>query len=187
MNQQLPVKMSVEQFLAWCEKQAEGRYELVQGKVVMMAPERARHVKTKARVWRALEDATRQSKYVCHVFTDGIGVRVGPDDLREPDASVQVGGEVSDDAMVLEHPTILVEVLSPSSEHSDTGAKLEEYFSIASVKHYLIVNAERRSVIHHTRMEGGHIDTIVRTNGLIDFAPFDFSVSIAAFFGEVDR
>jgi Uma2 family endonuclease len=182
MNQQLPVKMSVDQFLVWSEAQAEGRYELVRGRVIMMAPERVRHVRTKGRVFRALEDAVVGSKFKCHVFTDGIGVRITPDDLREPDASIQVGGEIADDAMELSAPSILIEVLSPSSEYSDTGEKLEEYFSIASVKHYLIVNPERHSVIHHRRAEGGHIDTVVLKQGRVEFEPYDFGVDISAFF-----
>jgi Uma2 family endonuclease len=179
--------MTAEQFLEWSELQPEGRFELVNGEVIMMAPERVRHVRTKGSVFIALLNAVRKSKLNCHVLGDGIGVKTGSHMVREPDASVQVGGELDPDSLVLDAPSILVEVLSPSNERSDTGEKLEEYFSLPTVQHYLIVNPERKSVIHHRRMDGGHIDTVVRHDGEINFEPFDFSVDVMALFGEVDQ
>ena len=46
---------------------------------------------------------------------------------------------------------VLVEVVSPSSRARDSGSKLEDYFRMPSVRHYLIVKTENRSVIHHER------------------------------------
>jgi Uma2 family endonuclease len=73
---------------------------------------------------------------------------------------------------------IVVEVVSPSSERDDTGDKLLEYFSVASIRHYLIVRPEQGAVIHHARAEGGEIVTRILTSGVIDLTPPGLSVPI---------
>lgn len=187
MNTHTPVRMTVEQYLNWSEAQPEGRFELAGGEVIVMASERVRHVQAKGYVYSALFEAAKSCTTVCYVLGDGIGVRTGPDTVREPDASVQVGGVLDPDSMLMESPSILCEVLSPSSERSDTGQKLEEYFSLPSVQHYLIVNPDKKSVIHHVRKQNGHIDTVILHEGTIEFVPFGFSVRVRSFFDEVDE
>ena len=53
-------RMTVTEFLAWASAQPRGRYELVRGEVVAMAPERARHNLVKFAVVRALGDAVTE-------------------------------------------------------------------------------------------------------------------------------
>ena len=48
MTAQSKQRMTVQEFLAWAAAQPRGRYELVRGEVVAMAPERARHNLVKA-------------------------------------------------------------------------------------------------------------------------------------------
>jgi Uma2 family endonuclease len=186
MNVVLPQKISIEQFLVWAEQQSEGRYELVGGKVVMMAPERVGHVRAKGRVYAALTRAMGAAKIVGEVFTDGVGIRTGGEFLREPDASVQLGDAVDPDVMILDSPCIVVEVLSPSSVATDTVDKLEEYFSVPSIRHYLIVNNAKRSVTHHSLSDDASIKTVIYHDGTIDFLPFGFSVDVVEFFGEAN-
>ena len=90
--------------------------------------------------------------------------------VYEPDALVRCGPALPDDAIKVIDPMIIVEVLSPSTRARDTGAKLEDYFSLSSLRHYLILKTENRSVIHHARDDAGAIAThIIR--GWNDTAP----------------
>ena len=73
---------------------------------------------------------------------------------------------------------IVVEVVSPSSERDDTGEKLVEYFSVASIRHYLIVNPFRRVVIHHARDDAGTIVTRIMIDGTIDLTPPGMDVAV---------
>ena len=59
----------------------------------------------------------------------------------------------------------MVEVLSPSSLARDSGAKLEDYFRLPSVRHYLIVKTENRTIIHHARGADGIILTRIVHEG----------------------
>jgi Uma2 family endonuclease len=176
--------MKVPEFLAWADKQPEGkRYELVDGEVVAMAPERARHNLTKLAVARALGDAVETAKVPCTVFTDGVTVAINDDTAREPDASVQCGAEVDLDSMVVVAPLIVVEVASPSSERDDAEAKLIEYFSVTSIRHYLIVYPQKRVVVHHRREDGGDITTRILHDGEIMLNPPGMTVSVTALLG----
>ena len=64
---------------------------------------------------------------------------------------------------------IVVEVVSPSSQSLDSGAKLIDYFRVLSVRHYVIVRTKDRTLIHHTRSEGGEILTRIVRDGRLDF------------------
>jgi len=164
-------RMKVPECLAWAEAQPQGRYELVNGEVVAMVPERVRHNLVKLAVARALGEAVRRANLPCTVFTDGVGIIINESTVREPDASVQCGGELKLDSMTLDAPLIVVEVASPTSEHHDTHAKLVEYFSVRSIRHYLIVLPEQGVVVHYRRNDGGALDTRIGRDGEIDLTP----------------
>ena len=181
----LPTKrMNVPEFLAWAQRQPEGcGYELVDGEIIAMAPERVFHNLAKLAVARALQDSVRAANLPCTVFTDGITVRINDDTAREPDACVQCGVEADLDSMLVDAPLIVVEVASPTSERDDTGAKLVDYFSVPSIRHYLIVFPRRRVVVHYQRGEGGKIDARIAHDGEIDLSPPGFTVAVAALLG----
>jgi Uma2 family endonuclease len=86
------------------------------------------------------------------------------------------------DAIEIDNPVVVVEVLSPSTAAIDHGAKLSGYFSVASVLHYLILDPERRVVIHHKRGGGDAIETRVLTGGVARFDPPGFEVAVEALF-----
>ena len=177
--------MTVQEFLTWAAAQPRGRYELVRGEVVAMAPERARHNLVKAAVFRALSDAVARAALPCTVFTDGMTVVIDNEHSREPDAAVQYSVAVDLDSMILEAPFIVVEVTSPSSERDGTGDKLVEYFSVASIRHYLIVNPEKSVVIHHGRNDTRDISTRIVSDGEISLYPPGMAVSVKDFLAGV--
>jgi Uma2 family endonuclease len=179
ITQSKPRRMNVAEFLAWASSQVRGRYELVRGEVVAMAPERALHNRVKAAVIRALEDAISRAGLPCIAYTDGMTVIIDNEHAREPDAAVQCGVAFDPAATVLEAPLLVVEITSPSSERDDTGEKLVEYFSVASIQHYLIVNPSKMVVIHHARGPGGDISTHITSSGEISLTPPGMTVPVA--------
>jgi Uma2 family endonuclease len=177
--------MNVQEFLAWAAAQPRGRYELVGGEIVAMAPERALHNLVKLAVVRALGDAVARAGLPCTVFTDGMTVVIDNEHSREPDAAVQCNVSTDLDSTILEQPLIVVEVTSPSSERDDTGDKLVEYFSVPSIRHYLIVNPAKRVVVHHARDEVGEISTHILSGGQLDLRPPGMAVPVCEFLPEV--
>ena len=173
--------MTVEEFLPWAEGK-EGHWELHDGVPAMMAPERSVHAETKAEAYVALREAIRQKRLSCRVYPDGMAVQVDARTTYEPDASVVCGARVPADAIEIDNPVIVVEVLSPSTAAIDHGRKLSGYFSLPSVQHYPILDPDRRVVIHHKRGASDAIETRVLTDGLARLDPPGFEVAVEALF-----
>jgi Uma2 family endonuclease len=162
--------MTREEYRAWAEQQPRGRFERHRGIVVAMAPERAEHALRKASVWRVLRERVRAAGLPCQVFPDGMTIEVGDSDY-EPDAVLRCGPSLPNNAVALPDPLVIVEVLSPSTSAIDRGHKLREYFSLRSLRHYLIVWPDVRRVVHHRRGEDGTLDTAVVTDGEVRLDP----------------
>jgi Uma2 family endonuclease len=179
-----PLRMTADEFIAWAmERQDGGRCELVAGEVVAMAPERLAHARVKARVHRALADAIEHGGLPCEAFPDGMAVEVAADTVYEPDAMVRCGAPLPGETVKVLDPVVVVEVLSPSTRARDAGAKLDDYFRMPSVRHYLILKIENRTIIHHTRGEGGEVATrILRDNGTLRLDPPGITLDVADLF-----
>jgi Uma2 family endonuclease len=150
--------MTADEFIAWAMEQPETEhYELIDGEVTPMAPERSLHALTKFQVARRLAEAIAAAGAPCTAYPDGMAVEIESATVYEPDACVRCGPPLPPDAVRLPDPLIVVEVLPPSASAVDFGTKLEDYFRIPSVRHYLILDAKRRSVMHHGRDEAGAI------------------------------
>ncbi len=169
----LPIeKMTSQAFLDWTSSQPKGRYELVDGEVVAMAPERVRHVIVKGNVFSALRQAIGDAGLPCMVFTDGASVVINEWTTYEPDATVQCGVTVDLDSMVAEKPMIVVEVTSPSSDARDNSSKLADYFTVPSILHVLIVDPVRKILIQHSRGSGTDLVTrIVHSHEVLRLDP----------------
>jgi Uma2 family endonuclease len=176
-------RMKIDEFLAWSARQPDDRYELVDGEVVAMTRDTVRHNRTKFAACRTLDDAARAAGLPCVVLIDGVGVAINDRTLRIPDVLVQCGAEPNPDALIVESPLIVVEVVSPSSERDDAEAKLVDYFSVASIRHYLIVFSEKRVVVHHRRNDGGDIATRIAHDGDIVLTPLGMAVPVVALLG----
>jgi Uma2 family endonuclease len=178
---------TIDAFLAWAERQAEGRYELVEGVIRAMAPERLPHAEVKFNITRAFKDAIKRAGAPCIAVVDGLGVKTGDDTVRIPDALVNCGGRITRETMIAPHPVIVVEVISPTSGNRDLMRKYFEYFRNNAVQHYLIVDTGDRTVLHHYRGpdEGLRSGGTEHGEGLV-FDPPGIEVVTADFFEGLD-
>lgn len=60
---------------------------------------------------------------------------------------------------VLLNPTILIEILSPSTERFDAIKKFRHYQSIASLQEYVLVDPKEPIIVHHRRNAGDEWST----------------------------
>jgi Uma2 family endonuclease len=170
--------MTVDEFLVWAADQP-GRYELYDGVVYAMTPERAKHAETKFLVQAALAAAIRRHGLPCHMLPDGMTVRVAADAAHEPDALVYCGSKLQASAIEVPNPIIVVEVLSPSTRHIDAQIKLAGYFGLPSVAHYLVVDPDKPLIVHHARRADDTILTRLVRDGAIRLDPPGLELSIA--------
>lgn len=178
----MPTKLTRQAFRDWAEQQPRGRFERADGQPVAMAPERWVHARLKARVWQALDRAIRDANLPCEAAPDGMTVEIDDDTDYEPDALVNCGPPISDDATAAPNPVVIVEVLSPSTAALDAGGKLADYFRVPSVRHYLLVRPLRPEIIHHRRT-GDRIETAIIRQGTISLDPPGISFALEAIYG----
>lgn len=183
--------MTFEEFLAWAEtvpKEA-GRFELWDGRVISkrgpagsMNAERSQHWEMKAALFAALRDAIKSAGVEAHAAIEGPTVKL-PATGRgvEPDVLVYLGAKVPRDVLVVPEPVIVCEVLSPSTAKHDTSAKLEGYFALASIEHYIVADPDKPMLIVHSRTGDGTLATrlISDATATLRLDPPGLSVALA--------
>jgi Uma2 family endonuclease len=148
-----------------------------------MSPERVIHGETKYRTARALDDAIAQAGVPCRFVLDSAAVRIDAGSGYQPDVMVYRGEPVSGDALVIPNPVIVVEVLSPGNAIKDLRDKLQGYFLVASIQHYLVVDPDKRMIVHHARGQDDMVATRIVSEGSIALEPPGLTLALAAIFG----
>lgn len=182
-------RMTVDEFYRWAEGRPReaGRFELHDGRVVAMAPERMAHVIVKFSVAMALRNATRAAGLPCRALTEGLGVRVTATKFYIPDALLVCGASPVDLGQLEIEPLAVFEVASPSTEEYDETSKLPGYLAHATIRHVVFVYPAGRLAVHHRRIEPGRADTRVLNDGdtlLLD--PPGIEMPVAAFFEDLE-
>ena len=183
MGDPAPRRMHADEFLRWAMEQPEGeRYELVGGEIIAMSPERSVHALVKGNVFAGLRAAIAASTLPCTASPDGMSVKADDTHIYQPDVLVRCGPALPDEAIFVPDPIIVVEVVSPSSRSTDAGAKLDGYLGLPSVRHYLLVKTDNRTVIHHRKEGDGMIQTTNLNRGTLELDPPGLLVDIASLF-----
>jgi len=138
---------------------------------------------TPSTAWRAFEAAIAQADLPCRFVLDSAAVRIDARSSYQPDVLVTWGEPVTDDALVIPHPVIVVEVLSPGNAMKDLRDKLQGYFRVAGLQHYLVVDPDKRLIIHHARGHGDVIGTRIVSAGDLALDPPGLIVAVEDFFG----
>src|ERR1700689_4599797 len=176
-------KMTVEQYLEWSEDR-EGAWELVEGEPVRMESERVAHLEVKAAAMEALISAVRRGKAPCQTLPDGATVRISKTTAYKPDVLVRCGPRLPGRAIEIPDPVIVVEVVSQGSAARDYGEKVDGYFSLPSVEHYLILSPEQRKVVHCRRGQGDVIERRLIVSGTLRLDPPGLELAAESLFGE---
>lgn len=142
MAEPAPERMSLAAFLEW-EDGTDTRYELIDGRVVAMAPTLVTHGTIVGNLARELGN---RLKSPCRAV---VGAGITPPDRANSFyvADVAVTRAPPEPGLrIMAEPTLIVEVLSPTSVAHDRGLKLFDYRRIGSVREILLVSATDRHV-----------------------------------------
>jgi Uma2 family endonuclease len=92
-----------------------------------------------------------------------------------------------DDARSITNPTVLIEVLSPSTEAYDKRAKFEHYRHIESLLDVVCFAPEQEAVVHLARTEGGWLRRDL-TEGEVHFTGLPgISLAFADIYADLDN
>ncbi len=148
-------KWSVEEYLAF-EREGEIRHEYVDGELFAMSGASRAHGRISWNITAALDHQLESQG--CDGFAGDMRVHVpATEKYTYPDIVVVCGESRFEDAELdtLLNPTLIIEILSPSTEVQDRGRKLFEYRSIPSLRYILLVAQDQVHVEQAVRQEDG--------------------------------
>jgi Uma2 family endonuclease len=167
------------EYLAY-ERDSGLKHEFDDGEIVAMAGGSRRHNALALRVGAALDAARRQGSIA---FQSDQKVRVlATGKATYPDVSMVCGpieGDPADPSgATVTNPSLIVEVLSPSTEEEDRGNKWQHYQLIPALQEYVLVSQTSPRIEHYRRMASGaweYRDTTTGTVQLLGGAVLDLA------------
>lgn len=138
------------------ERAAETKHEFRDGQIFAMVGASLPHNRITLNIGGELRSRLRGSP--CEPFVNDLRVRSSPaGHYAYPDVVVVCGPPRLADPHgdILLNPTVIVEVLSPSTERYDRGDKFHDYRSLASLREYVLVSQTVARVEQFTRQDGG--------------------------------
>lgn len=138
------------------ERQAETRSEYLDGEMFSMAGNSRNHNLICTNLSRELSLQVKQRP--CEVYVSDQRVHIPSVGLYTyPDIVVVCGEPKFDDDQLdtLLNPTLIIEVLSPSTEAYDRGKKFEHYRTIPSFAEYLLVSQTEPLIERYLRQDDG--------------------------------
>lgn len=146
--------VSYEEYLEF-ERNSTTRHEFLDGTIVAMSGSTPQHALLTVNVGATLHSALRGKP--CRAYSGDLRLRIVKTGLSTyPDLSVVCDElqHAEDDPHAIVNPTVIVEILSPTSEAYDRGEKFSHYRQIPSLRHYLLVSQRERRLELFTRAEG---------------------------------
>lgn len=152
-QEQKPIRMSETEYLEF-EEQSEIRHEYSRGMVYAMAGAEWEHTLIAQSASATLYAQLRGTK--CKLPTNDLRLKVTSKKVayRYPDFMVVCGEpRFVEDRKIIDNPTLVAEVLSPSTALEDRNAKLREYTAIPSVQVYMLISQDEARIEAFSRFE----------------------------------
>ena len=134
---------SADDYLAWEPEQLE-RHEYLDGEVFAMAGAEDRHVTVAMNMAFALRQHLSGSP--CRTYMSDMRLHVAAaNSYFYPDVLVTCSALDLASPLVKTEPTLIIEVLSPSTAAYDRGLKFSHYRSLPSLQEYVLIDLDTRS------------------------------------------
>ncbi len=142
------LKMTTAEFLDWEAQQTE-KYELHAGEIYPheiynMVGARRTHVIVTGNCFAALKAHLRSTS--CRAFTNDMKIAVDTENSFYPDLFVTCHAEDLSADLVMQHPKVIIEVLSPSTASYDRGDKFLAYAQLPSLQEYALIDPASRMI-----------------------------------------
>ena len=142
MGQALP-RLSLDEFIAWENEQPE-KHEFVRGEVVAMVGARRVHNEVVGNAYAAFRQGLKGSP--CKPYFETAKLQTAAGDIFYPDVFVTCDAQDLRTEQIFRAPTVIVEVLPPSTQAYDRGLKFTLYRSLPSLREYALVDPDTREV-----------------------------------------
>lgn len=181
----MSLPMSRSEFLAWEHEQLE-KHEFWQGEVFAMTGARQAHVMVALNVATLLKSHLRGKP--CRAYISDMQLEVeAADAVYYPDVVVSCDPADLLAERVLRRPTVVIEVLSDSTAAYDRGVKFAAYRKLSSLKEYVLIDPERRTleIFRRTEQDDWLLVTRDAARGLV-LPSLAFEAGLEAVFEDLD-
>jgi len=138
------------------ESNAQYKSEFFYGEMFSMAGGSINHADIGGNVYHALRILLRGTR--CRPYNSDLRVVVDPKNhFAYPDVSIVCGGVQQIESAIesVANPVAILEVLSPTTESHDRGAKFRSYQSMPSLREYFLISQNKPSVERFERVGEG--------------------------------
>jgi len=178
---------SYDEYLA-LEAESLEKHEYFQGDILGLAGGTPTHAALASQVILAVGPALRDGP--CRLYSSDLRVCVEDTGLTTyPDLTVICGPlrPAPHDANAATNPTVLVEVLSPSTEAFDRGEKFAHYQQIPSLQDYVLVGSEvARVEVYHRLGDGSWRLTVAKTGASVRVESLGLDLAVDALYEGIE-
>ena len=135
--------MTLKDFLAW-ENEQPDRHEFYLGESFAMVGGRRAHGRVVVNLLSAFNQQLKGSP--CQVFGESMKLQVADDTVFYPDLFVTCDRADLGTDIIFRSPTLVIEVLSPSTQGYDRSQKFALYRRVLSVQEYILIDPDTRRV-----------------------------------------
>ncbi len=174
-----------EGFLEWEELQ-EDKHEYIQGEIFAMGGARREHVVVSLNIASILKQHLKGKP--CQTYIADMKLRVEQvDAFFYPDVTVSCDKDDQRAEQYLSNPSLIIEVLSDSTEAFDRGNKFSAYRQLKSLKEYVLIDIKALRVECFRRtVDNDWLLHISENQESCDFSSLNISVTLADIFEDVD-
>ncbi len=180
------LNITPEDYLA-AEIDAPTRSEYVQGEIYAMAGASDGHVTITGNLFALIKPQLRGAG--CKPYISDMKVRIGEDSAYYyPDLLVSCDSADHKRNYVKHAPTLIAEVLSPSTEAYDRGGKFAFYRQLTSLQEYVLIDPRtyRVDVFRRTPQNRWELFNFEGADAEVEFASINFHCPMQAIYEDVD-
>lgn len=169
------------------ERAAELKHEYISGEVVAMAGATREHILITGNIAQRLRNQLEGKP--CETYSNDMRVRATPTTYVYPDVVVVCDEPQFEDSEsdILLNPTVVIEVLSKSTEARDRGEKFSDYRANKNVREIIFVSQHRPRVEQYVRQANDEwiFHDVTDPAGLITLASIECTLSLAEIYERV--
>lgn len=182
-----PIPVTEAEYLAF-EQTTDLRHEFIEGDVLPRFVEREAHVLINGSLYVALRHRLKHRD--CRVFMSQLRLKVEATGMfAYPDLCVVCGKEqfVKGIFHTLTNPTVIVEILSKSTEAFDRGVKFRNYRQLPSLQEYVLISQDSPRIERFLRRDDGQwiFTDVTGLDATITLPSIDCELALAEVYEQV--
>jgi Uma2 family endonuclease len=166
--------IDVEDYLALDNTVRSVRYEYIDGRLRMLAGGSPDHSIIATNLTGILAHALR--KRPCIVYNSDVRFKISDYRYLHPDITISCDSRDRNRRDNIQYPCLVVEVLSPGTEHIDKGDKLDFYLDYPSIEEYILIDSQRKKVEVYYRNGDSWASQIYKPNSVIHLQCVDLDI-----------